>query len=316
VSNHFSAASLKPPGGDPRLDFTDLYAFISPEDADKTLVIMDSDPFLLAPAFHPDAVYRLDVDTDGDARPDVAFSFVFSALDDGAQTATACYATGGQARRPEAVGNVLIAGAPVGFDDSAQPVRAGAYQFFFGVRSDPFFADGEAPFHGYQWTGVDTFAGKNILTIAVEAPSEMFGVDPAIGLWGTISLRRNGKWVQMDRGGNPSMNPFINPDDEKDLYNSRQPVDDVANYLAPWSTLLRSNGYPPEEAEAAAMLMLPDVLRYDRSQPVAYPNGRGLTDDVYSWRHAWLTHDRVGSQGIGPHTDLLTAFPYLGLPNS
>src|SRR3954470_9786489 len=124
MSNHFSAASLKPPGGDPRLDFTDLYAFISPEDPDKTLVIMDSDPFLLAPAFHPDAVYRLDVDTDGDARPDIAFSFVFSALDDGAQTATACYATGGQAHRPDAVGNVLVAGAPVGFDDTAQPVHA------------------------------------------------------------------------------------------------------------------------------------------------------------------------------------------------
>src|SRR3954454_2290156 len=123
---------------------------------------MGSDPFLLAPAFHPDAVYRLDVDTDGDAPPDIAFSFVFSALDDGAQTATARYATGGQARRPQAVGNALVAGAPVGFDDTAQPVRAGACQFF---------ADGEALFHGYQWTGVDTFAGKNILTIAVEAPS-------------------------------------------------------------------------------------------------------------------------------------------------
>ena len=130
-----------------------------------------------------------------------------------------------------------------------------------GAAGDPFFADGEAPFHGYQWTGVDTFAGKNILTIVVEAPSEMFGADPAIGLWGTISLRREGELVQMDRGGNPSMNPFINPDDEKDAYNSRQPVDDVANYLAPWSKLLRSNGYPPEEAEAAAMLMLPDILR-------------------------------------------------------
>src|SRR3954470_3531559 len=94
MSNHFSAASLKPPGGDPRLDFTDLYAFTSPEDAA------------------------------GDARPDITFSFVFSALDDGAQTAPACYATGGQARRPEAVGNVLVGGAPVGFDDSAEPVRA------------------------------------------------------------------------------------------------------------------------------------------------------------------------------------------------
>src|SRR3954469_1206016 len=212
MSNHFSAASLKPPGGDPRLDFTDLYAFTSPEDAA------------------------------GDARPDIAFSFVFSALDDGAQTATACYATGGQAPPRHSLGNVLVGGAPVGFDDSAEPVRAGACQFFFGVRSDPFFAD-------------------------VEAPSEMFGADPAIGLWGMISLRRNGQLVQMDRGGNPSMNPFINPDDEKDLIQLPATGRRLANYLAPWSKLLRSNGYPPEDAEAAAMLMLPDILRYDRSQP-------------------------------------------------
>jgi hypothetical protein len=40
MSNHFSAASLKPPGGDPRLDFTDLYAFTSPDDPDKTVVII------------------------------------------------------------------------------------------------------------------------------------------------------------------------------------------------------------------------------------------------------------------------------------
>jgi hypothetical protein len=104
MSNHFSAASLKPPGGDPRLDFTDLYAFTSPEDPDKTVVIMDSDPFLLAPAFHPDAVYRLNVDTDGDARPDIAFSFVFSDFDNGAQTVTAYYATGAEAPRPEPPG--------------------------------------------------------------------------------------------------------------------------------------------------------------------------------------------------------------------
>jgi hypothetical protein len=54
--------------------------------------------------------------------------------------------------------------------------------------------------------------------------------------------------VQMDRGRNPTINPFINPDGEKDLYNSRQPADDVANYLGPWSQILENSGYPPEEA--------------------------------------------------------------------
>ena len=61
--------------------------------------------------------------------------------------------------------------------------------------------------------------------------------------------------------------------------------------------------------------MLPDILCYNRAQPTAYPNGRALTDDVFSARLAWLTHGRVASQGLKPHDDLLAEFPYLGPPN-
>ena len=121
----------------------------------------------------------------------------------------------------------------------------------------------------------------------------MLGADPVIGVWATISLRRDGTLVQMDRGGNPTINPFINPDGEKNLYNSRQPADDVANYLGPWSKILENGGYSPEEAKAAAMQVLPDILRYDRTKPATYPNGRVLTDDVFSMRFAWLTYGKV-----------------------
>jgi hypothetical protein len=89
----------------------------------------------------------------------------------------------------------------------------------------------------------------------------------------------------------------------------------VANYLGPWSTILEGNGYPPDQARAAAMLVLPDILRYDRTKPATYPNGRVLTDDVYSMRFAWLTHGKVTSDGLKPHDDLLAEFPYLGPPN-
>jgi hypothetical protein len=97
----------------------------------------------------------------------------------------------------------------------------------------------------------------------------------------------------MDRGGNPTINPFINPDGEKNLYNSRQPADDVANYLGPWSQLLEKGGYSPQEAREAAMQVLPDILRYDRTKPVSYPNGRKIIDDVYSYRFAWLSHGKL-----------------------
>jgi len=126
---------------------------------------------------------------------------------------------------------------------------------------------------------------------------------------------RDGALVQVDRGGHPTINPFINPNDAKDDYNAGHPVDDVANYLQRFSAALEGNGYPPEEARAAALTVLPDILRYDRGKPAVYPNGRALTDDVFSARFAWLTRGKVTSDGLKPQDDLPTEFPYLGPPN-
>jgi len=78
MSNHFSAAMLKFPGDDPRLDLTDLFVFASPQVPDKTVLILDVNPFMTGADFHPEAVYRINVDSDGDVQADAAFSFVFS----------------------------------------------------------------------------------------------------------------------------------------------------------------------------------------------------------------------------------------------
>ncbi len=209
------------------------------------------------------------------------------------------------------------AGTPVGFDATAQPVQVdgpGPCRLFIGVRSDPFFADADGAFHG-AWTGQDAFANRNILSIALEVPNDMLGADLLIGVWAAVSVRRDGTLVQVDRGGHPTINPFVNPNDVKDQYNDRQPADDVANYLQPWSKLLEENGYTPEGAEAAARIVLPDILRFDRNQPAAYPNGRALADDVFSARFAWLTNGKKGPDGLKPHDDLSAEFPYLGPPN-
>ena len=66
----------------------------------------------------------------------------------------------------------------------------------------------------------------------------------------------------------------------------------------------------------AARTVLPDILRYDRSKPASYPNGRMLTDDVFSARFAFLTNGKAGSTGLRPHDDLQAEFPYLGPPNA
>src|SRR2546425_1505949 len=41
--------------------------FRSPDNPDRTVLIMDSNPFTKGNGFHPDAVYRFNIDNDGDA---------------------------------------------------------------------------------------------------------------------------------------------------------------------------------------------------------------------------------------------------------
>jgi len=303
MSNHFSADNLKFPGDDRRLDLTDVFAFTAPHDPDTTVLIIDSNPTsapppipapTTGPEFYPGAVYRINIDNDGDNLADVAFTFVFSEYQDGRQTGTAWYATGAEARQSGPVGQVLAADIPVSFDGMAQPVQVNGIRLAAGLRSDPFFADVEGALHGFAWTGHDDFAGNNVDSIALEVPSEMLG-GPVIGVWASISRRRDdGTLEQLDRGGNPTINLVINPDGQKNLFNFRQPADDVANYLGPLSAILENaGGYSPEAARAAALQVLPDILHYDRTKPATYPNGRVPTDDVASLRYAWLTNGKV-----------------------
>ena len=64
MSNHFTGLSLGPPLGDQRLDLCDLYAFQSPADPNRTVIILNANPN--ADALHPDAIYRVNIDNDGD----------------------------------------------------------------------------------------------------------------------------------------------------------------------------------------------------------------------------------------------------------
>ena len=83
MSNHFTGLSLGPPLGDQRLDLCDLYAFQSHSDPSRTVIILNANPN--ADALHPDAIYRLNIDNDGDLLTDLALSFVFSKPQNGKQ---------------------------------------------------------------------------------------------------------------------------------------------------------------------------------------------------------------------------------------
>jgi hypothetical protein len=82
-------------------------------------------------------------------------------------------------------------------------------------------------------------AGSQLLGDRIRVPNDMLGAGPEIGVWATISLRRDGTLVQMDRGGHPSINPIINPDDVNNQYNTGEPATDVETHLTLWTKSCR-----------------------------------------------------------------------------
>src|SRR5215475_9976500 len=99
MSNHFTGLNLGPPLGDQLLDLCDLYAFQAPTDASRTVLILNANPN--ADALHPDALYRLNVDSDGDLLTDLAFSWVFSRPQNGRQTYSVYVAKKTETHSPE-----------------------------------------------------------------------------------------------------------------------------------------------------------------------------------------------------------------------
>lgn len=101
-----------------------------------------------------------------------------------------------------------------------------------------------------------------------------------------------------------------------EAYLAGEPADDARFIPVFAHSLEHTGGYWPHEAIRMAEALLPDILRYDPTRPASFPdNGRALNDDVSDAFLAILTNEKVMGDGIGPHTDLLTAFPFLGPPH-
>jgi Domain of unknown function (DUF4331) len=333
MSNHFTGLNLGAPLGDQRLDLCDLYAFQSPADPARTVLILNANPN--ADALHPDAVYRLNIDNDGDCIADMAISYVFSPPQDGRQTFSVFIARGDEARSAEAVGRKVVTDAEVSFGTSANRATSGPYTFFAGSRSDAFFFDFDgiknlydtsggrnftAPHLGDKspWTGMDSNTEANVFSTVVELPTSELHANPEIRIWGRCSVRKDGRLVHVDRAGHPSVSSFFNTDETKEEYNASEPVNDRERWTDQFVHLMGHTGnYTREEAIAAidADRILPDMLVFDPSKPARYPNGRIFTDDVINYRLSFLSKGEIPPTGLEPHTDLLNEFPYLGNPH-
>ncbi|OSI67347.1 hypothetical protein BSZ21_17210 [Bradyrhizobium canariense] len=322
MSHHYSGPNVGFPRGDARLDLTDLYAFPSPADASRSVLIMNVHPSfsLLSPEpttpepFAADAIYEFKIDTNGDAVADIAYRVCFSAFANGRQTAVLRRVEGAEAAETANEGR-LIQEWPVSMGREALVVEAEDHRFFAGWRSDPFFFDPIGAMNDLHFSGRDNFIDKDVCSIVLELPGSALGSKP-FGVWARTVDRANGGWVQADRGAKPSQSIFLTGDASAD-YQASEPAGDSRFIPIFAHSLEHTGGYAPVDARRLAATLLPDILHFDPALPASYPgNGRALTDDVLDHFLFLLTNGRVKSDGVGPHRDLLTDFPYLGPPHT
>ena len=173
ASSHREAPAISE---DPVADLTDVYAFVSPDNASTTTLVMNVNPFETAaggPNFHrfgDDVLYEFNIDNNGDAVADVKYQFRFkttyanpntflyntnqvTSLDDPdlnvRQTYTVTEVKSGVSK---VIGtNVIAAPANVGprsmpnyralADSATTSLDGNSVKVFAGPRDDPFFAD-------------------------------------------------------------------------------------------------------------------------------------------------------------------------------
>ncbi|HEV7826859.1 MAG TPA: DUF4331 domain-containing protein [Mycobacteriales bacterium] len=204
ASSHREAPLI---AGEPRLDNTDVYAYVSPDAKDSVTFVANWTPFEEpngGPNFYPwatETAHDINIDNNGDTLPDITYRWTFAnhyrtggtfldntgpvtSLDDPDLNFTQTYtlqriagghtttvATGQAA--PSRVGAASMPNYPALVDQAVTPVRGGG-KTFAGQAEDPFFLDlrvFDLLYGGnLSETGHDTLAGYNVNTIALQVP--------------------------------------------------------------------------------------------------------------------------------------------------
>lgn len=192
---------------------------------------------------------------------------------------------------------------------------------------------------------VDFFADLDVLAIVLELPDSLLpdATGDGFAVWASTATFNGIAYDQVDRMGRPLINTLVNsagpivgaPASNKDLFNASHPGDDaqfvpaLRNALAALSALDAEGSYQASpEIDMLVDEMLPDMLFFNRNSSRLPPfnaapfNGRDLDEDVvdillniFSGGFPFSGRDAVGgiaTDGIGPHSDYLAEFPYLG----
>lgn len=262
ASSHREAPSI---AGSPRLDTTDVYAFLSPDKAGTVTLAANWLPFS-EPAGGPNfytfadgAAYDIAIDTNGNAKPDIIYRWQFrttvknkgtflyntgpvTSLTDPDLNVVQTYDLKKYANgrwstlaknRIAAPSNVGKASMPKYADLRKQATyKVGDRDVFAGQADDPFFLDlrvFDLLYGGdLSEVGNDTLAGYNVNTVAIRVPvSELGGSKNVIGVWSeTLAKGADGQLRRVSRLGNPLVNEVVIPTKDKDRFNASRPQGD------------------------------------------------------------------------------------------
>jgi hypothetical protein len=316
--------TLQSPSNRPDADINDVYAF--PGSSGQTVLAMTTHPAVgvLSPsAYATDVEYVINVDGERTNRANHSYALRFGSPGaNGAQSVRVYEYTGSHA---ESVSD----GKKIASGTTGQAFTGSGVQVFAGLRSDPFFFDLDAFKHavlgqangrtGFCDSGtVDFFKNFNTNAIVLSIPTSTLATkSPIIGVWGSTIVKDGNTLI--DQMGRPAINTVFNHNNEKNDFNHTLPVN---QYKAPFSTnivgaLQSLGGYDTGFATYVSHFLLPDILTYNTTQPVAGPlNGRKLSDDVIDAELGLVTAGGIPSDCVSAHTDYTASFPYLGTPHA
>ena len=316
AADHLDAPGLTPPGGDTRLDITDVYAFQSPSDPGHTVLVMGVNPLegvLNDGTFRSAASYEFKIDSNGDAKEDWTYKITFSEVEDSQHqrvTLRRVPAQGGS-------GAVLAKGTT----DQNVSIPGGGW-LRAGVFDDPFFFDLNGFLHvDFCNPGTNFFNGLNISAIVLEVPSTWLGASN-VGVWARTALGDQ----QIDRMGRPAINTVFIPNNpfepsgsepsQKNAFNAGKPRNDQRDFRAEVvDTLEIFYGAGSPAAQGLADFLLPDILTVDPSSSAGFPNGRQLTDDVIDIELGLVTNGAVTMDCVANDSAFTNSFPYLASAN-
>ena len=368
AADHGDAPNL---AADQGADLGDVYFFLDPNDNTKAVLIMTVHGFI-APGeavnfaiFDEKIRYRFGLENTGDAKVDSFIDVTFSArsADPGpagkeilqiprAQTAAIKLPNGNTFNAP--VLNPSLAATPPAQTVTTDP--ASGVSFFAGEVDDPFFFDipgfsrfiasvrNGSPDPTQLTRGRDTFAGYNILAIALRVPVSLIkGPGNVIGLEamtqratqfvkkgkgkGRGKIKKIGPFGTIDRMGNPAVNVALIPFNRKNEYNGATPLDDAAgrfaNDIIATLTALGTNSTNIGILASVAVTH-GDFVHLDVSiantgtgggtnSTAAFPNGRRLQDDVIDTLLNIITNGAITTGDNVDANDLAftDTFPFL-----